>query len=103
MTNEHYELTDAEREVLEQITDERRVNIQLLSEVTSLDRAIIETALEDLSSAGLIRKITTDLYEISETTELKEDGAVHRGIPDPNPDTQTAPIDPTDIEDRVDN
>jgi hypothetical protein len=80
------------------MTDERRVNTQLLTEMTSLDHATVETVLADLSSARLIREVTTDLYEISKTTKLEEDGAVQKGIPDPNPDTQTAPIDPTDIE-----
>jgi hypothetical protein len=103
MTKKHHELTAAEREVLERMTDERRVNTQLLSEVTSLDRETVETVLADLSSAGLIQEVTTDLYEISKTTKLEEDRVVQKGIPDPNPDTQTAPIDPTDIEDRDDN
>jgi DNA-binding Lrp family transcriptional regulator len=99
MTNTRHELSAAEREVLEVIADQSRVNVQLLTETTSLQSATIEPIVDELVSAGLIREITTDLYEISEATSLEDDAVVHKGIPDPNPDTQTAPIDPTNLED----
>lgn len=102
MTTERYELSAAEREVLEAIADQSRVNTQLLSEVTSLQSTAVESIVDELLSAGLIREITTDLYELAEATSLEDDAVVHRGFPDPNPDTQTAPIDPTGFEDGGD-
>jgi hypothetical protein len=103
MTDTRHELSAAEREVLEAIADQSRVNTQLLLEMTSLQSATIEPIVDDLLSAGLIREITTDLYEMSEAASLEDDAVVHKGIPDPNPDTQTAPIDPTDFEENGDN
>ena len=94
----HHELSAAERDVLERMTNEKRVNTQLLVDVTTLSHDEVETALGDLAEAGLIREVTTDLYEIAEATSLADDGAIYKGIPDPNPDTQTAPIDPTNFD-----
>lgn len=101
MTADEDDLSAAEADVLECILDEQRVNTQLISERTTLSFAEIETALEQLISEGLVERVTEDLYEIDEGSRGQlRDAARYQGIPDPNPDTQTAPIDPTDVEEE---
>lgn len=101
MANHDQASRETQREVLQCIADEGRVNSRLLSERTSLEENTIETTLEKLVAAGSIQRVTQDLYEIDRTVETTTKGdAEHHGIPDPNPDTQTAPIDPNDVDDK---
>lgn len=96
MTGPRDELSDGEAEILDAMDDGKRVNTHYLAEQTSLERDRIPSVLADLVAADHVREVSRDLYV---RTPEGDSTAVHHGIPDPNPETQTAPIDPTEFED----
>lgn len=97
MVDTEYEPTETEEVVLDVIVEQRRVNPHLLSEETDLDEETIDTALETLTSAGWVRKVTRGLYDFA--ADPRDADTVERGIPEiPNEDTQTAPIEPVETD-----
>lgn len=105
MTDTEEELTDVDRQVLEVVLKEGRVNARLVTERTDVDAETATTALERLVAADVVNEVTTDLYEpvAVPDDEAGEHEVRVRGIPEiPNEQTMTAPIDPTEFEEKTD-
>jgi len=96
MTGSREEVSDEEAEILEAMADGERANAHYLADHTSLDLDTVRSILPELAAANRLREVSQDLYV---RVPDEERGAVHHGIPDPNPETQTAPIDPTEFDD----
>jgi predicted transcriptional regulator len=68
---EMVELTDDDIAVLKIMKQEERANPYLLREETGLSKGDINTILNRLGRAGLIRQVTRGLYEITDAGESK--------------------------------
>lgn len=71
MVNRDYEPSDGEEQVLDILKD-GRANPIYIREQTGLDKGNVEYFLNQLTTAGWVRKLTTGLYEFKE--DPREDG-----------------------------
>lgn len=64
------EIDDRDREVLRSMAD-GRANPYLIRERTGLSKGDVNTVLNRLARAGLIRQVTRGLYEITDDGEAR--------------------------------
>lgn len=95
-----YNPTPKEDEILLVLKQESRVNTQRICDRTDYNRDTVAEGIENLLTHGWIAEITEDLYEFVDDPR-GEKARLKPGV-DPNKETQTSPIDPTEISDEAD-